>query len=1173
MFRQTGKNCILIIDDDFINRELLKNIFSSSFTFEEAANGKEGLEQIQKNADKLCAIILDVEMPEMNGIQVLNVLHEKGVTEKIPMFLITAHDDDELVETAYRYGVMDVVSKPVTAVVIERRVKTVIELFHTREMLSETVKGQQIKLTESEKAIDELHRSTIEALATAIEFRDVESGEHVSRIYGMTKCVLTETAFGNGLSEDEIESIARGAIMHDVGKIAISDVILNKPGRLTAEEFEVMKLHTVRGAELLERISENQTHESYRYAAEIARHHHERYDGRGYPDGLKGDEISIASQVVSIVDVYDALVSARVYKKAFAYDDAVKMIQNNECGVFNPFLVECFLEVEPIIRQWYEDDAHTAFTERDPGEAQAGCTNSRVVAESNSLTTGSVEDVMLLMTAVQTAYDMIISVNLTKNTFHMIDYDRFLTHCVASKGVFDDLIASGAASIPVSHRREFEETFGRESLLRAYHEGKKSVTLEHPQYSDDGVLHWVNTSVMFMEDNRSGDILQITISRYIDEEYQKREKTRKVLSDALNLAEQANTAKADFLSRMSHDIRTPLNAIIGMSTIIAAHLDDKEKIEECLVKIGTSSKFLLGIVNDVLDFSKIESGKLSLNIDDFNLRDLVTEIANQASFLTAGKQQVFEASVDERVGNSYLGDEYRIHQAVMNLIDNAHKYTGIGGKIALKVGVLRKAVDHDVLTFVVEDNGVGIRKEFLENLFEPFAKDDQNEAAKAGVGLGLALTRNLVHLMNGDLGVTSELGQGSCFTLEIPLESGNLTAYSEVIDTDIRVLVVDDEAEVCEHASILLHNMGIAAEAALNGYDAVKLVRANVGTDKEFDVAIVDWKMPELDGIETVKRIREIAGKKVLVVVMSAYDWSEIEEEAREAGVDLFLAKPIFETGLRTAIACSEKIRREKTEIHFDGEKVLVVEDNEFNAEVAKVILEMKNLRVDVCTNGKEAYETFLKSTPGEYSAILMDILMPVMDGLDATRAIRESTHPEGATIPIYAMTANAFHHDILESKLAGMNGHIAKPVDFDEVARVLHAIINHKKPKSFGGGTPSMSFETLKKAGIDIDSFLKRLMGNESLVKIFIKKFCEDTNMEALREAFREKDMKKAEIASHTLKGMCGNLSIEALYTLFTEQVNAIRRGDDTSAEKMMPEIETTFAEVLDGMRAWLNE
>ncbi len=1043
------KNCILIIDDDFINRELLKNIFSAQYTFEEAADGVEGLAQIERHYDKLCAIILDVQMPHMTGMELLEIISERGITEAIPTFFITAHEDDELIEQAYRMGIMDVVSKPVSAVVVQRRVKTVIDLFSARESLSRTVDGQKEELAQNAKAIDELNRGTIEALATAIEFRDMESGQHVSRIYGMTKYILTHTAFGEGMQEDTIESIARAAIMHDVGKIAISDVILNKPGRLTKEEFDIMKQHTVKGAVLLEQITKTQLHESYRYACDIARHHHERYDGKGYPDGLVGDEISVAAQVVSIVDVYDALVSERVYKKAFAPDKAVAMIVGGECGVFNPKLVACFLEAEPVIRQWYaQESAEHAMTELNEDVSRLNATYTALESMQGS-GSNAVMDVMLLMTAVQSTYDMIISVNLTKNTYYMVDYNRFLTHCAGGDGVFDDLIELGASSIPPSHRREFHDTFCRTHLIKCYHERKKTVMLEHPQYADDGVLHWVSTTVLMMEDSRTGDILQITLSRYIDNEIAEKKKTRKILADALNLAEQANSVKVDFLSRMGHDIRSPLNAIIGMTTIIAASLDNREKVNDCLVKIGASSRRLLDVVNDVLDFSKIENGSILINKADFNLRDLITELANDTSIMARDKKQTVHFTVADACATSYVGDEFRIRQVLMNLLDNASKFTPIGGQYSLSISVDRSTPEYDILSFVVEDNGVGIAADAIDSIFEPFVQDISS-LSTGSVGLGLPISRNLAHLMNGDLVVTSQPNVGSRFTLELPLEKGNLTAYSETLDTAIHVLVVDDEIAVCEHTAMLLHNMGVTAQMAQSGAQAIELVKANMDTPAAFDVAIVDWQMPQMDGVETVRRIRSVVGERVLVVVMSAYDWSDIEEQARAAGVDLFIAKPISEVNLRTAIACSSRMIRNKTDITFDGQRVLLAEDNAFNAEVAKSILEMKGLQVDLVADGKAAYDTFITAPADTYLAILMDILMPIMDGHEATRAIRASTHPQAKAIPIYAMTANAFRADILEAKLAGMNGHIAKPVDFDEVACILNNIVKHQPMAKF---------------------------------------------------------------------------------------------------------------------------
>ncbi len=1023
---------ILLIDDDFINREVIKNIFSH-YAFLEAEDGLAGLHLIEAHEQNICAILLDVNMPVMGGIELLGILSERGVTKRIPVFLITAHDELEIVRGAYDKGVMDVILKPVTPFAILRRVESIIELFEARKALRETIQGQEQKLNESAAAIDELHRSNLLALSSAIEFRDVESGEHTNRIYRITKHILTHTAMGDGFSPMEIENMAIGSIMHDVGKIAISDVILNKPGRLSKEEFEIMKQHTVKGERLMLSIAKDLNHDAYRYAQDIARHHHERWDGRGYPDGLKGDEITIWSQVVSIADVYDALISPRVYKKAFTPDQAVKMILNGECGAFNPLLIDCFMKVEEDIRQWYDDDLLRQAAVVPIMSQDGSRPNGSEALQPNR----EVMDVLLLMTAVQNAYDMIICANLTKNSYYMIDYARFLTHCAGNDGVFDDLIVFGSQAVPESHRQAFIDHFCRENLLKAYHDGAKSVSLEHPQFADDGALHMVLTTVLLLKDERSGDILDITLSRYIDDEYAQKEQHRQVLTDALALAEQANNAKSDFLSRMSHDIRTPLNAIIGMSTIIAANIHDPEKIADCLVKISTSSKFLLNLINDVLDFSKIESGRLSLNEAHFDLRNMLREIGQVISTQAQVKKQNFQLHMDESLSSGYIGDEFRIRQILMNLLDNARKYTPEGGHVTIDTELTQQTGHHHVITFRVKDDGVGIRQEFLDHLFDPFAQDHP-ESAKNGVGLGLAIARNLVHMMNGELSVESEIGKGTTFTVELPLVALDL---NEKISADLNVLVVDDEISVCEHTAILLHKMGVRATIAQSGYAALDLIRERLRRDP-FDVVIVDWRMPEMDGIETVRCIRKIVSREVLVVVMSAYDWSEIEETARAAGVDLFLAKPVFEHNLRSALACSEKILHENAQESFPGERVLVVEDNELNQEVVKTILEMKSLTVDIASNGREAVEMFSASAPGTYLAVFMDVLMPEMDGHEATRCIRASNHPEATTIPIYAMTANAFHDDIVQAEACGMNGHIAKPIDFEQVTRILQHLV-----------------------------------------------------------------------------------------------------------------------------------
>ena len=347
---------ILVIDDDEINRGILDNLFSAFYRVEEAENGRIGLEKIRTDPEGYCAVLLDVVMPEMDGLEVLRALQAAELLEKIPVFLITAEASDATMKEAYRLGVMDVISKPVVPYVVLRRVNSVVELFRARKRLGSVVERQQSELLVQAQKIIDLNQGMIESLAAAIEFRNGESGQHVRRIHDITKSLLSDTDLGAGLSKEQIQQIAQASIMHDVGKIAIPDAILNKPGRLTPEEFEIMKTHTTQGGFLLEKIPQLRENGVYHYAYDIARHHHERWDGRGYPDGLKGDEISLGAQIVSLADVYDALSCKRVYKDAFPRERVLQMIRDGECGVFNPELLDRFFSVEEELQRMYQRD-------------------------------------------------------------------------------------------------------------------------------------------------------------------------------------------------------------------------------------------------------------------------------------------------------------------------------------------------------------------------------------------------------------------------------------------------------------------------------------------------------------------------------------------------------------------------------------------------------------------------------------------------------------------------------------------------------------------------------------------------------------------------------------------------------------------------------------------------
>lgn len=344
---------LLIVDDAELNRAVLANIFAGDYIVMEAENGQEGLDKILANREHICAVLLDVVMPVMDGMEMLQKMQELDLLEQIPVFIITGETSSAVLRDSYNLGVMDVILKPVVPYVVKRRVNSVIELYRARKRLSGQVTQQQYKLMEQTRQIAELSVGMVEALSMAIEFRSGETGEHVQNIREITCMLLRDTELGKDLTEEQIELISLGAVMHDVGKIAIPDGILNKPGRLNAEEYEAMKTHTTKGSEMLARIPQMRGNAAYGYAWDIALHHHERWDGGGYPEGLKGDEISPWAQAVSIADVYDALVSKRVYKDAYSYDQAVDMIQNGECGQFSPLLLRCFMEEEPKLRALY----------------------------------------------------------------------------------------------------------------------------------------------------------------------------------------------------------------------------------------------------------------------------------------------------------------------------------------------------------------------------------------------------------------------------------------------------------------------------------------------------------------------------------------------------------------------------------------------------------------------------------------------------------------------------------------------------------------------------------------------------------------------------------------------------------------------------------------------------
>ncbi len=516
------------------------------------------------------------------------------------------------------------------------------------------------------------------------------------------------------------------------------------------------------------------------------------------------------------------------------------------------------------------------------------------------------------------------------------------------------------------------------------------------------------------------------------------------LSSALDIARSANKAKSNFLANMSHDIRTPMNAIIGFSTLCAKDADKPDKVREYIRKISFSSQHLLSLINDILDMSKIESGKSSLNMVEFNLPDLLEEQYTMMLPQTRAKKQTFDVKAKGYLPELVYGDKMRINQILLNLLSNAVKYTPENGNILLQVESVDKSLKKNThLRISVKDDGMGMSKEFVDIIFEPFSRESTVATREIqGTGLGMAITKQIVELMGGTISVESEPGKGSTFTVDL-----ELTVVSDAENDEhfwknheiFKVLVVDDEEDICVEVKELMSETGVEVDYALGGMEAVDKIAEHFETDNAYNVVLLDWKMPGMDGVETAKCIREKVGKDLPIIILTSYNFDEIEEEARSAGIDLFLTKPFFISNFRHAVSQlngkaenkeSEEEKKETSPLSLKGMNILAAEDNDINAEILQELLDIEGANCIIASNGKEALETFEKSAKGTYDMIFMDVQMPVMNGYEATRAIRACAHPEAKTIPILAMTANAFEDDVKTALDAGMNAHLAKPID-----------------------------------------------------------------------------------------------------------------------------------------------
>lgn len=647
-----------------------------------------------------------------------------------------------------------------------------------------------------------------------------------------------------------------------------------------------------------------------------------------------------------------------------------------------------------------------------------------------------------LRAATCTAYPLIMSINLTKNRFNcFIEEQKGIIE--EDAGNYEQLMTHFAELVKPAFRDEYMRELSRENLLKKYSEGKKENYIEVQITGNDGKEHWISLHVIYVDNNFNTDILAIRLVKVLDDQRTEKLRQEQLLRDALSSATAANHAKSDFLSRMSHDIRTPMNAIIGMCTIGQLKINDTLRVMDCFRKIDDSSRYLLSLINDILDMSKIENGKMEIVRERFEFAEFFENLISIIYPQAEDKGITFEMYHKEPILKYYLGDTLRIKQILMNLLSNALKFTGSGGTVQLEVFEKKRTRESAYMCFIVRDTGVGMSEEFMNRIYQPFEQESKEAARNnVGSGLGLSIVNSMVQLMNGSIEVKSEKNAGTEFAVTIPLgiakelqEDQEETDISDLMQ-GTRVLIVDDDKIVGEQAGIILSEIGGDPVWTSSGMEAVSIVREAADAGNPFEIAMIDWQMPDMNGIETTRRIRGIVGRDTTIIIISAYDWSTIEKEACAAGADYFISKPLFRSSIEKAITqiekSHEKFKSQGSEKPgcFTGQRVLLVEDNVLNREIAKSLLEINNISVDTAENGAEAVKMFRESEKDYYFAVLMDIRMPVMDGLEATMRIRKEPREDSGSIPILAMTANAFEEDKRMAYEAGVNGYLAKPLD-----------------------------------------------------------------------------------------------------------------------------------------------
>lgn len=562
---------------------------------------------------------------------------------------------------------------------------------------------------------------------------------------------------------------------------------------------------------------------------------------------------------------------------------------------------------------------------------------------------------------------------------------------------------------------------------------------------------WIALSAIVQNRDENGRVTDIQFLTHDVTDQRERELQQEdALRIALTSAEHANKAKTAFLNNMSHDIRTPMNAIIGFTALAAAHMDQPDLVKDYLTKIGTSSQHLLSLINDVLDMSRIESGVVKIEEKEVCIPDILHDLKMIIQGNIQAKQQDLYIDTQDVVHENVITDRLRLNQILLNIVSNAIKFTPVGGMVNIRVSekpCSRRGFT--IFEFRIRDNGIGMSEEFQTHVFDSFSRErSSTQSGIKGTGLGMAITKNIVDMMGGTISLTSKEGKGTEFVVTLNFKTlEKATVYGAIPElVGARALVVDDDVHTCMSVSKMLREIEMRADWSTSGKEAV--IRANEAFEENdaFKVYIIDWLMPDMNGIETVRRIRAVVGDETPIIILTAYDWADIEQEAKEAGVTAFVEKPIFMSELRRVLTKPMEIKEETSqqterENRYSGKKLLLVEDNELNREIATALLEEIGIIVDSVEDGTDAVERMNEVEDDRYDLIFMDIQMPKMDGYMTTREIRTLKNNKKANIPIIAMTANAFEEDKKKAFKAGMNAHIAKPIDIKTILAVFDQV------------------------------------------------------------------------------------------------------------------------------------